>query len=99
MGKAITEHDLRIMSHRVRGSMIRAGLIDKRTETRYEEGSKTYGRAWRFFVVSPAGGYSDVFHLSNGYLGSSRREAWLTMRGMIAAFDAVAARQSETVAS
>lgn len=55
-----------------------------------EEGSATYGRAWRLHLGKP--GSSGQFSPMNGadsYLGGNRREAYLSLYGMARAFEAM----------
>ena len=56
-----------------------------------DEGSATYGRAWRLYA---SGGskyqtaHYDPLHLGSGYLGSTKREAYLALRGIVATLEA-----------
>jgi hypothetical protein len=56
-----------------------------------DEGSATYGRAWRLYA---SGGskyqtaHHDPLHLGSGYLGSTKREAHLALRGIVSALEA-----------
>jgi hypothetical protein len=45
-----------------------------------EEGSQTYGRAWRLFLVGPYGAHYTFEH---EYLGWTREEAYLSLRGIL----------------
>ncbi len=54
-----------------------------------EEGSATYGRAWRLNATGGTRyrtGHSDPLHLGSGYLGSTKAEAMRCLRGLQAAF-------------
>lgn len=51
-----------------------------------QEGSRTYGRAWRIYATGGdryGTAWHDVLHLGDGFIGSSREEARRTMRGII----------------
>lgn len=48
---------------------------------RLQEGSQTYGRAWRIFDMAPAGGLATVAGVSD-FLGLTRREAACSLRGL-----------------
>ena len=52
-----------------------------------EEGSATYGRGWRIYATGGSKyntGHYDPFRMSSGYLGWSKREAYQTLRGLVA---------------
>jgi hypothetical protein len=52
---------------------------------RLDHGSVTYGRAFRVYVLSPDHGGHGVHPLvgCDGWIGNNRREAYLTLSGMI----------------
>ena len=55
-------------------------------------GSPTYGNAWRIFATGGSvyrSGHSDPLHLTLGYLGSTRSEAWQTLTGIYITFSAI----------
>ena len=55
-------------------------------------GSPTYGNSWRIFATGGSvygSGHSDPMHLTLGYLGSTRSEAWQTLTGIYTAFGAI----------
>ena len=55
-------------------------------------GSPTYGNAWRIFATGGTrygSGHSDPLHLTLGYLGWTRSEAWQTLTGIYTALSAV----------
>ena len=50
-----------------------------------DEGSATYGRAWRIFATGGTRyqtGHSDPFHIGSGFLGSTKSEAMRALRGI-----------------
>jgi hypothetical protein len=80
------------------------GLLEGETleETSYESmkephlilqyGSPTYGNAWRLFATGGTvyrSGHSDPLHLTLGYLGFTRSEAWQTLTGIYTTFSAI----------
>lgn len=100
----ITAAQLRAMAKRVSDLAIEAGILEggewvdipeHLSDTRYkfphlqlDEGSKTYGRAWR---LNGSGGsryqtaHYDPLRLGDGFLGATKREAWIALRGIEAA--------------
>ena len=55
-------------------------------------GSPTYGNAWRIFATGGTvyrSGHSDPLHLTLGYLGWTRSEAWQTLSGIYNTFSAL----------
>jgi hypothetical protein len=55
-------------------------------------GSPTYGNSWRIFATGGSvyrSGHSDPLHLTLGYLGSTRSEAWQTLTGIYTALSAI----------
>ena len=55
-------------------------------------GSPTYGNAWRIFATGGSvyrSGHSDPLHLTFGYIGSTRSEAWQTLTGIYNTFSAI----------
>lgn len=52
-----------------------------------EQGSATYGRAWRIYATGGTKyrtAHFDPFRIGSGYLGSTKREAYQTLRGLVA---------------
>lgn len=100
----ITSAQLRAMAERVSALAVELGILEggewleipeHLAGTRYklphlqlDEGSPTYGRAWR---LNGSGGdkyrtaHYDPLRLGSGYLGASKREAWIALRGIEAA--------------
>jgi hypothetical protein len=85
-------------AHLLEGGEWVDGIPEHLKETRYrlpffglEEGSATYGRAFRLYA---SGGskyqtaHYDPLHLGSGYLGSTKREAYLALRGIVSALEA-----------
>ena len=66
-------------------------------------GSPTYGNAWRIFATGGTvyrSGHSDPLHLTLGYLGWTRSEAWQTLTGIYTTFSAISWKaQREAYAS
>jgi len=89
----ITEHRLEALAKMIHEEMRWAGLITSTTErVVLEMGSKTYGRAYRLYTtdVEQGGGYSDKpLHLGDGFLGLTKREAWLSLIAILRAFEAM----------
>jgi hypothetical protein len=58
-----------------------------------DEGSKTYGRAYRIYRCrKDSGAYSDSpLHLGDGYLGMTKREAYLSLVAILRTLEAVRA--------
>ena len=57
-----------------------------------EEGTQTYGRAWRLYGVGGTKyqtGTYDVFHLGDGYLGWTKNEAQLSLRAIMSTLDRI----------
>lgn len=55
-------------------------------------GSPTYGNAWRIFATGGSkymSAHYDPLHLTLGYLGSTRSEAWQTLTGIYTALSAI----------
>lgn len=69
-----------------------ANLLPDETKVVLDKGSKTYGRAYRLYTAGYAGnsGYSDKpLHLGDGYLGLTKREAYLSLRAILRTLEAV----------
>ena len=70
------------------------------TKLDLQVGSPTYGHAWRlnFMLGYPENhGLTSFPGLSNGYLGWSAREAYQTLRGILAGMEAQRLAQAETI--
>ena len=100
----ITNAQLETRVKAIEEYMREAGLLEGDTleETSYESmkephlilqyGSPTYGNAWRIFATGGTrygSGHSDPLHLTLGYLGYTRSEAWQTLTGIYTALSAV----------
>ena len=69
-----------------------ANLLPDETKVVVEHGSKTYGRAFRLYTTGygSSSGYSDKpLHLGDGYLGMTKREAYLSLRAILRTLEAV----------
>jgi hypothetical protein len=69
-----------------------ANLLPDETKIVLDKGSKTYGRAYRLYSTGYAGnsGYSDKpLYLGDGYLGLTKREAYLSLRAILRTLEAV----------
>ena len=69
-----------------------AGLLPDETKVILDKGSKQFGRAYRLYTAGYAGnsGYSDKpLHLGDGYLGLTKREAYLSLRAILRTLEAV----------
>jgi hypothetical protein len=69
-----------------------ANLLPNETKVVLDKGSKTYGRAYRIYTTGYEGnsGYSDKpLHLGDGYLGITKREAYLSLRAILRTLEAL----------
>lgn len=86
MSDKITVGDLERLIGRIDGYADALGIIDhsRGEKLGLDQGSATYGRAWRIFSTGLDGstGHADPFQLGSGYLGWSKAEAHLTLRGL-----------------
>jgi hypothetical protein len=74
-----------------------ADLLPNETKVVLDKGSKTYGRAYRLYTAGygESSGYSDKpLHLGDGYLGMTKREAYLSLRAILRTLEAVRAVKS-----
>lgn len=89
----VTERQLEQLAKMIQEEMRWAGLITSTTErVIVDMGSKTYGRAYRIYTtdIEKGGGLSDApLHLGDGYLGQTKREAWLCLRSILRTFEAM----------
>jgi hypothetical protein len=63
-----------------------------------EEGTQTYGRAWRLVGVGGSKyqtGTYDVFHLGNGYVGWTKNETSLSLRMIYSSLEHVSNKARE----
>ena len=102
----IRTQDLRVLVDRINsagGHLLEGGewvedIPEYLTKTRYsfpffglEEGSATYGRAYRLYASGGSRyrtGHFDPLHMGDGYLGGTKREAYVALRGIVAALEA-----------
>jgi hypothetical protein len=81
-----TKTDTEAIVERIHALTMDAGLMPKGWKTQVDEGSPTYGNAWRIAAVCPKTG-THYRHPAQGsesdYLGWSRGEANRTLRLMI----------------
>ena len=69
-----------------------ANLLPDETKVVLDKGSKTNGRAYRLYTAGYASnsGWSDKpLHLGDGYLGLTKREAYLSLRAILRTLEAV----------
>ena len=69
-----------------------ANLLPDETKVLLDKGSKTNGRAYRLYTTGYANnsGWSDKpLHLGDGYLGITKREAYLSLRAILRTLEAV----------
>jgi hypothetical protein len=100
----ITNEQFNLRVKAIEEYMKEAGLLEGDTleESSYESmrephlilqvGSPTYGRAWRIFATGGTkyrSAHYDPMHLTLGYLGSTRSEAWQTLTGIYTTFSAI----------
>lgn len=92
MSERITTHQLKQLVNMISEEMRWAGMLPQGTWVILEQGSKTYGRAYRIYTMNPnnGGGYSDSpLYLGDGFLGATKREAWIALRSILRTFEAV----------
>ena len=81
-----TKRDTEAIVEHIHEMTMNAGLMPKGWRTRVDEGSPTYGRAWRIAAVCPKTG-AHFNHPAQGgsgdYLGNSRAEANRSLRFMV----------------
>lgn len=88
--ETISVRDVRQMARRYERAARIAGLIADSERVHLQEGSPTYGRAWRVFI-SPAGTYAH--HNAPaigaaGWIGNSKRDAYNTLAAIATAIEA-----------
>ena len=92
MSERVTTHQLEQLVRMITDEMRWAGMLNDSTKVVLDQGSKTYGRAYRLYTVNydNGGGYSDSpLYLGDGFLGMTKREAWLSLRSILRAMEAV----------
>lgn len=100
----ITNQQLETRVKAIEGYMQELGLLEGDTlqDSPYESmkephlilqyGSPTYGAAWRLFATGGTkyrSAHYDPMHLTLGYLGWTRSEAWQTLTGIYTALGAI----------
>lgn len=86
MSERVSDYQLEQIAKMIREELIWLGIIGDTEKVIFDKGSKTMGRAYRIYT----GGYSDrVFGLGDGYLGQTKREAWLSLRAILRTLEAV----------
>jgi hypothetical protein len=89
----ITERQLDQLVKMIAEEFRWAGLMPDETKVILDKGSKTYGRAYRLYTTGyegKGGGWSDKpLHLGDGFLGATKREAWLSLRAILRTLEAV----------
>lgn len=90
--KAIEEYmkELGLLEGEVLGEEVYESMRTPHLILQY--GSPTYGNAWRLFATGGTvyrSGHSDPMHLTLGYLGWTRSEAWQTLTGIYTALGAI----------
>lgn len=102
MSDRITAGRVVVLAVRLDDLARRLGLLADDEHLVIDQGSPTYGRAWRLHSARAIGGghHDGPFFLGSGFLGSTTREAYAAIRGMVRALEAVAeARRRAEVAS
>ena len=87
-----TEKQLEQLAKMISEELKWANLLPNETKVVLDKGSKTYGRAYRICTTGYEGnsGYSDKpLHLGDGYLGITKREAYLSLRAILRTLEAV----------
>ena len=94
MSEKVTTYQLEQLVRMITEELKWAGMLPDSTKVILEQGSKTYGRAYRLYTVNydKQSGYSDSpLYLGDGFLGVTKREAWLSLRSILRAMEAVRA--------
>ena len=87
-----TEKQLEQLAKMISEELKWANLLPNETKVVLDKGGKTYGRAYRIYTTGYEGnsGYSDKpLHLGDGYLGITKREAYLSLRAILRTLEAV----------
>jgi hypothetical protein len=87
-----TDRQLEQLAKMISEELRWANLLPNETKVVLDKGSKTYGRAYRIYTTGYGdnGGYSDKpLHLGDGYLGTTKREAYLSLRAILRTLEAV----------
>ena len=100
----VSNNQIEIRVKAIEGYMKEQGLLEGETldDANYESmkephlilqyGSPTYGAAWRLFATGGThyrSAHYDPIHLTLGYLGATRSEAWQTLTGIYTALSAI----------
>lgn len=90
--KAIEEYmkELGLLEGEVLGEEVYESMRTPHLILQY--GSPTYGNAWRIFATGGSkyrSAHYDPLHLTLGYLGWTRSEAWQTLTGIYTTFSAL----------
>jgi uncharacterized protein (DUF736 family) len=88
----VTDYQLDQLAKMISEELRWAGLLPDATKVVLDKGSKTGGRAYRIFTTGygVGSGWSDrPLHLGDGYLGLTKREAWLSLRAILRTLEAV----------
>lgn len=85
MSERVTLDRLRSLVKMIEQELKWAGAIGWGDRMHLDEGSKTYGRAFRLNRIreGETGHTDSPLYLGMGYLGSTRREAWLSLIGLL----------------
>ena len=100
----ITNEQFASRVHMIELYMREAGLLEgeelgnevyesmRKPHLELQYGSPTYGNSWRLFMSGGSvyrSAHYDPMHLTLGYLGSTRSEAWQTLTGIYTVFSAL----------
>jgi hypothetical protein len=92
MTERITDHQLEQIVEMISQEFRWAGLLPDETKIVFQKGSKNMGHAYRIYSTGYANnsGWSDKpLYLGDGFLGQTKREAWLSLRAILRTLEAV----------
>ena len=97
MSERITDKQLEQIVKMISEEFRWANLLPDETKIVFQKGSKNMGIAYRIFSTGYGenSGWSDKpLHLGDGFLGQTKREAWLSLRAILRTLEAVRGSQA-----
>jgi hypothetical protein len=92
MSERITDKQLEQIVQMITEEFRWANLLPNETKIVFQKGSKNMGHAYRIYSAGYGenSGWSDKpLHLGDGFLGQTKREAWLSLRAILRTLEAV----------
>lgn len=92
MSERITDKQLEGIVKMITEEFRWANLLPDETKIVFQKGSKNMGIAYRIYTAGYGenSGWSDKpLHLGDGFLGQTKREAWLSLRAILRTLEAV----------